>query len=136
MFTSFSDSCENLLTVVWGPRDEHVTHQAESLPTTVLQFTSSGGPFYPGGVEVGLLDMAAVWLVLAPWFPQLCVVTGGSWYNRFPRAMETGLQAAGKLPSQAFSLLEKDFSQLNVATHSPKHGLFVFAISIVSKVYL
>ena len=78
MFTSFSDSCENLLTVVWGPRDEHVTHQAESLPTTVLQLTSSGGPFYPGGVEVGLLDMAALWLVLAPWFPQLCVVTGGS----------------------------------------------------------
>ena len=63
-----------------------------------------------------------------------CVVTGGSWCNRSPQAMETGLQAAGKLPSQAFSLLEKDFSQLNVATHSPKHGLFVFAISIVSKV--
>ena len=63
-----------------------------------------------------------------------CVVAGGSWCNRFPQAMETGLQAAGKLPSQAFSLLEIDFSLLNVATHSPQNGLFVFAISAASKV--
>ena len=48
--------------------------------------------------------------------------------------METGLQAAGKLPSQAFSLLEIDFSKLIVATLSPQNGLLVFAISAASKV--
>ena len=63
-----------------------------------------------------------------------CVVTGGSGCNRSPQAMETGLQAAGKLPSQAFSLLEIDFSKLIVATHSPQNGLLVFAISAASKV--